>query len=406
MDNLAPYLLKCLLRGLPETVYFKDRDSRFILVSEFMAFLHGFKSAEEMIGKSDTDLFSPEHAKLARQEELEILETGVPRMGQLQKLSWADGHESWALSSKMPLRGPNDAIIGTFAVTRDITRTRKIEEALQSARVKLVEASRAVGEAEVTNGVLHNVSNAITAVSCSSEVVIEGLREMNTCGLVTLCDTLPGVEDLKLLAHQLDDEKASLVSIGATLQSSIDHASKVIKLQQSDAMTAGAIERLSAAELVEGALRITENELKRHKVKVVHDYHVVEKVLGNKHRALQVLINLIQNAIQSVSRAANFEKRITISIESHDRDRVTISVTDNGVGIPRENLGRIFCHGFTTREDGHGFGLSSSVLAAQGMGALLSAYSEGPGQGATFVFVMLSSKSDVPTYERELAGQY
>jgi|GEM_PF-4416482 len=394
MDEIAPFLLKCLLQGIPETLYFKDRDSRFILVSEYKAFLHGFDNADQMIGLSDADLFSEEHARLAHAEEIEIMNTGVSVVGKLQKLTWPDGHESWTISSKMPVRGPGGAVIGTFGIARDITRTRKMEEALEKAQRKLVETSRIVGEAEVASGVLHNVSNVITAVSLSSQMMIEGLRGMSTPRLVTLTETISGAEELKALARSLNEERRQLVAISHTLESSIEHAAKVIKLQQEDALSAGAIERINAADLVDDALRITENEWKQQGVRVIRDYRSTEKVLANKHRALQVLINLIQNAVQSVGRASNPEKIITLSIESNEHDRVSISVSDNGVGIPPENLSRIFSHGFTTRKEGHGFGLRSSVLAAQGMGALLSAYSDGAGCGATFIFMLLASKAE------------
>lgn len=395
MDELAPFLLRCLLQGLPETLYFKDRESRLILVSEYKAFLHGFSSAEEMVGKSDADLFSEEHARIAREEEIEIMKSGIAVVGKVQKLTWPDGHESWTLSSKMPVLGPGGQVIGTFGVAKDITRTRKMEEALERAQKKLVETSRIAGAAEVASGVLHNVSNVITAVSCSAEVVIEGLRKMDTSRLLTLCENLPAAEELKALARELDKEKNNLLFMSTTLESSIGHAAKVINLQQADAMTAGAIEEMSPQDLVEDALRITADELKSEGVQVVRDYRSTERVLVNKHRALEVLINLIQNAIQALARVNGEQKRLTLSVESTDTHHVSINVIDNGMGIARENLSRLFSYGFTTRKEGHGFGLRSSVLAAQGMGAVLSGYSDGPGSGATFVFMLLSKENKV-----------
>jgi signal transduction histidine kinase len=80
------------------------------------------------------------------------------------------------------------------------------------------------------------------------------------------------------------------------------------------------------------------------------------------------------------------EKRLTLRIRQQEAESVAISITDTGVGIPPENLTRIFSHGFTTRKDGHGFGLHSAALAAQQMGGRLLAQSEGPGHGATFIF--------------------
>ena len=103
----------------------------------------------------------------------------------------------------------------------------------------------------------------------------------------------------------------------------------------------------------------------------------------DKHKVLQILINLLRNAKYALDDANRPDKRITISIEPAG-EQVRIAVADNGIGIAPENLARIFGHGFTTRQDGHGFGLHSGANAATEMGASLSVQSAGLGHGATF----------------------
>ena len=104
---------------------------------------------------------------------------------------------------------------------------------------------------------------------------------------------------------------------------------------------------------------------------------------GEKHKFLQILVNLLRNAKHACRESARTDKRLTVRV-ADDGKWVTVSVIDNGVGIPRENLTRIFNHGFTTRKGGHGFGLHSGALAVKEMGGSLSVHSDGPGQGATF----------------------
>jgi signal transduction histidine kinase len=91
----------------------------------------------------------------------------------------------------------------------------------------------------------------------------------------------------------------------------------------------------------------------------------------------------VRNATFACDETGRPDQRITVRIAG-DPSRVRISVSDNGVGIPAENLTRIFSHGFTTKQDGHGFGLHSGALAAKELGGSLSVQSDGPGHGATF----------------------
>jgi signal transduction histidine kinase len=121
----------------------------------------------------------------------------------------------------------------------------------------------------------------------------------------------------------------------------------------------------------------------RHNVKVVQEFDEVPPIQAEKHKALQILVNLLRNAKHACDDSGREDKEITLRITG-DENRVKIMVSDNGIGIPAENLTRIFNHGFTTRKDGHGFGLHNSANAAKEMGGVLLVYSAGVGQGATF----------------------
>jgi len=125
--------------------------------------------------------------------------------------------------------------------------------------------------------------------------------------------------------------------------------------------------------------------LSRHGILVVREYQEVPIISVDKHKVLQILVNLIRNAKYAMDAAARRDKRLSVSIVLTPENMVQITVTDNGIGISEQNLTRIFSHGFTTKRDGHGFGLHSGALAAREMGGSLCARSEGPGKGATFV---------------------
>lgn len=156
-------------------------------------------------------------------------------------------------------------------------------------------------------------------------------------------------------------------------------------MQQNYAKVSGAYENLDPAELVEDALRLNVAAFERHHIELVREFEENNpKVCVDRHKFLQILINLLRNAKHAMEDVSERERRMVIRVGMASPDRVKIVVSDNGIGIPPENLTKIFNHGFTTKKDGHGFGLHSGANAAKEMGGSLTAHSEGPGQGAEF----------------------
>ena len=123
--------------------------------------------------------------------------------------------------------------------------------------------------------------------------------------------------------------------------------------------------------------------MERHHVKVVREYGETPQISVQKHKVLQILVNLIRNAKYACDDSGKSDKQMTLRVGS-ENGSVKIGVIDNGVGIPPENLKKIFNHGFTTRKDGHGYGLHSGALAAKEIGGSLTVVSEGHGHGAAF----------------------
>lgn len=157
-------------------------------------------------------------------------------------------------------------------------------------------------------------------------------------------------------------------------------------MQQSYATVVGVVETLDPVTLMEDALRMNAAALQRHDVRLVREFQPAPSVCVEKGKVLQILVNVIRNAKYACDDGLQFgctDKIITVQIEPAGSG-VRLIVRDNGIGIPPENLTRIFAHGFTTRAYGHGFGLHSSALAAQEMGGSLRADSDGLGKGASF----------------------
>jgi signal transduction histidine kinase len=169
-----------------------------------------------------------------------------------------------------------------------------------------------------------------------------------------------------------------------TLQKSVEHIKSVVSMQQEHARFSGVVERLELAGLLDDALRLHAVAFERLGIQVRREYADAPQVKVDRHKLLQVLLNLLSNARQALLESGRPDKLLTIRVERTAMERLRIAVADNGVGISPDDAPRLFTQGFTTKKDGHGFGLHISALAAAEMDAFLSCASEGRGQGATF----------------------
>ena len=257
--------------------------------------------------------------------------------------------------------------------------------------------AREVGRSEVATGVLHDVGNVLNGINVTVGLAAEALRDSRVPNLAKAVAMLGEhahdlgafVRDdprgrillpyLEKLAAQLVAERDRLRSEVESLTAGVDHIKNVVRSQQAYAKAGGVVERCLVADLVDDALRLEANrgiEVDRAEVGT-------EVVAVEKHKTLQILVNLLTNARQAIERAGRGAGRIRLRTEVAG-ERLRIEVIDDGVGISEENLGKIFQYGFTTSREGHGFGLHNSANAASEMGGSLRCRSDGPGTGATF----------------------
>src|SRR5438105_15038127 len=288
------------------------------------------------------------------------------------------------------------------ALQREINEREQAEEALRISQQKLLESSRLAGMAEVATGVLHNVGNVLNSVNVSAGLVVERLRRSKAPKLAKAAalltahngdlgeyltndvngQKLPGY--LANLGEFFILENAELLNEVDQLSRNIEHIKEVVAMQQSYAKVSGVFENLQAHRLVEDAVAMNIGAFERHGVEVERQFSAVPPIRVDRHKVVQILINLIRNAKYALDDVERIDKKIVISISAPNERHIQIVVSDNGIGISPENLTRIFAHGFTTREGGHGFGLHSGAIAARSMGGAITVASTGIGQGATF----------------------
>ncbi|MCB9854709.1 MAG: GHKL domain-containing protein [Phycisphaerales bacterium] len=281
-------------------------------------------------------------------------------------------------------------------------RAEKARSDLAATQERLLVASRQAGMAEIATGVLHNVGNVLNSVNVSATLVSEKARNSKVSSLARTVDLirehghdlgrfmtddekgrkLPGY--LGRLAEHLADEQNAMIEELQSLTRNIEHIKDIVTTQQSHAGAAGVIQSTQLKDVLEDALTMSATSFERHGITLVRDYVDLPDVALDKQKLLQILINLIRNAKHALIDNPGAEKRILLRISQPVASFVRIEVSDTGVGIAPENLERIFSHGFTTKRDGHGFGLHSAALAAKEMRGSLSVTSDGPGLGATF----------------------
>ena len=284
---------------------------------------------------------------------------------------------------------------------RVMERTRDLE----TANRRLIEASREAGRAEVATGVLHNVGNVLTSVNLIVDDVRDRLRSSRVKHVRQVTATLqlqgerlpeffqgdvgralPGF--MAKLGTNLEGENAYLLKSAETLTAHCGHIREIIVAQQSAARRVGMTESVAADVLVEEALLLNSDSFARHGIELVKTFERTAAVKVDRHKVMQILVNLLKNAKDSILSGDGKARKITVRVGAQSGRRVAIAVQDSGAGIAPDNMLKIFQHGFTTKKDGHGFGLHSCVLAAREMAGDLIANSEGPGRGATFTLVL------------------
>jgi PAS domain S-box-containing protein len=331
-----------------------------------------------------------------------------------------DGRLVWGLLSVAVVRGENGRIIQEIGILEDITPRKRAEEELAATHRNLLDASRQAGMAEVATGVLHNVGNVLNSVNVSATLVTDQIRHskaVNISKIAAMFDEhrsdigefltkdsrgrmIP--DYLGTLAESLAAEQVTLVAELDHLRKNIEHIKDIIAMQQAYARTSGVVESVSVTDMVEDALRVNAGPPASHALDIVRDYKSRPMVATDKHKVMQILINLVRNARHACDESERSDKQMIVRVTSDERS-AQIAVIDNGVGIPAENITRIFNHGFTTRVNGHGFGLHSGALAAKEIGGSIHVESAGRGQGAKFI-LEIPYKLDSTNHENSIRG--
>jgi signal transduction histidine kinase len=298
----------------------------------------------------------------------------------------------------------------------------RTEKLIQTTK-NLVESSRKAGMAEVAIGVLHNIGNALTGAN----VKVQNLHHsfQNETPIVHLQDLIRLLREqeprlgeflthddrgrkvlpfLEVISQEWNEQHEAHKRSITLLRKDLSTVSQLIAKQQSHAKFTGTVENLLLADCVDDVLALQSYEIDKYHVKVEKDYQPSVTLSSDRHKVLQILTNLIGNAIQAMHQ--NYDERLLRIQVYREGNQVVATVTDNGVGISAEQMESMFRYGYTTKKYGHGFGLHSCSIDAKILGGTLTCASEGTDKGATFTLMLPihTTKRGSPSDEEFLDG--
>ena len=359
------YLLHALMDNLPHNIYFKDLASRFIRINKAMAAYFGLSDASEAIGKDDFDYFTEEHARQAIADEEQIVRSGVPVVDKEEKETWPDGHTTWVLTTKMPLRDKDGRAVGSFGISRDITERKKVAEALRAAKEAAEAASRAK-DAFLAN-MSHEIRTPLNAVIGMTELVL---------------GTPLSAQQRDFLNTARESGEALLTVINDILDFSKIEAGKF-------ALDCRAFD---LRESLGDTLKAFAVRADRKGLELAFDVHVEVPylVVGDCDRLRQVLVNLVGNALKFTEQG---EVVLDVARETQSPDEVLLHFTlaDTGIGIPEDKQTAIFevfeqvDSTLKRRYGGTGLGLAIASRLVELMGGRIWVESA-LGRGSTFHF--------------------
>ncbi len=365
------YLLRALMDNLPDSIYFKDSASKFTRVNRHLAEFVGLTDPGEAVGKSDCDFFSEELARLSFNDEQEIIRTGVPILGQEEREVWPDGHETWVLTTKMPLRDAEGHVVGTFGMSRDISESKKVE------RMK----------SEFVSTVSHELRTPLTSIRGSLGLIAGGVAG----------EISPQVKAMVDIAYNNSERLVRLINDILDMEK-IESGKMVFDMTPAALMP-----------LVEQAIEANQSYAEQQGVKFTLKQSLPDGIANvDSDRTIQVLTNLLSNAAKFSPQGGT----VDVSVVRRG-GRIRVSVEDHGPGISEEFSRRIFQKfaqadsSDTRQKGGTGLGLSISKAIVEHFGGELAFETE-VGKGTTFYFDLpewQSYSANLPDLEASHGGR-
>jgi signal transduction histidine kinase len=391
----AEQKFRAIFENASDGLFQADLDWRLTAANPALAEVFGFPSADALLAEAGGRFFQRAFAGGGLPSE-----PGCDSVGEVEAVR-VDGGAVWVALTIRSLR-VGDQLRWEGAI-RDVTRRRRRDAERDELQRKLMIASRHAGMAEVASGVLHNVGNVLNSINVAASMIVQRVGQSRLPGVLKVAGLLQGhpredlgrflsedargkqvPEFLQRLGEHLQSEQQELLTEMEAVTRHLDHVKRIVAMQQEHAKVGGLAEEVDIHTLLDDAVALSITAFERHGVRLIRDVAPLPRLRVDPHRVVQILVNLLANGRQAMSTMPVSDRRLVLRAGPIDAERFFLEVEDAGVGIPAENLTRIFSHGFTTKASGHGFGLHSSANAASAMRGSLVARSPGAGLGSCF----------------------
>ncbi|MCA9472700.1 MAG: PAS domain S-box protein [Nitrospirales bacterium] len=399
-----------IISSMADTLLVINADLVIGAVNRSLLTLLGY-TEEELLQESPSKIFGEELAQGSIMETLYC--QGSVRDVETSYLAKHGEQIPMSLSGSL-MMDEHGGIQGLVCVAHDIRERKRIEEERRQMHEKMMETSRRLGMADVATSVLHNVGNVLNSINVSVGIMSTTLRQSLVGDVRKISDLLAAHKDdlntyltedkkgkqipgylAQLSEHLLKEHQVTLQEL-ESLNASAEHVRQCVAMQQGMVKAGGLQEPVALIDLVEQALTINKAHREQLAVDVIREFSDVPEVVVDKHQTLQILVNLVRNSLQAMQATDRRLLTVRILLSAHEPNMVELQVSDTGVGIAQSNLTRIFSQGFTTKKDGHGFGLHSGALLAKNMGGALTVTSAGVGCGATFHLTLPTEVPEKP----------
>ncbi len=390
------HLLQSLMDNVPLSIYFKDRDSRFIRTNRYLAERIGSSDPSDVLGKTDFDLFTEEHARPAFEDEQQIIKTGQPLIACEEKETWPDDREdSWVLTTKVPLRDRNGEIVGTFGVSRDITELKKHQQQLACQAEELATA----------NEELRRTKEAAVSASHAKSAFLANMSHEIRTPMNAIIGMTELLLDSKLKSEQAEHVKIvheSAESLLALINDILDYSRIEEQRLELESIT------FCPSDCILATLKALEFQADAKGLSLVADVEpsLSIHVIGDPTRFRQILVNLVGNAIKFTSTG---EVKVRARGESRIGDclALRLDVSDTGIGIAEEKREHIYDAfeqvdpSFARKFGGTGLGLAITSKLLALMGGSIRFDSE-VGKGTTFsIFISFQLAQDAEIHSAD-----
>lgn len=358
-------MLQSVLDNIPQRIFWKDRAGAFLGCNRTFARDAGVDSPEAIVGRTDYDMaWKKEEADWYRLCDRRVIESQKPEYHIIETQHHANGQEAWLETNKVPLFDADGNVVGVLGTYEDITDRRQAEERARQREAELARVSRLANLGEMATGLAHELNQPLSAMVTFAEACILRVRG--------------GETDARKLLESLND----ISEQGHRAGQIIRRMREFVRRRETHRSTT------RVDFLVREALGLLQTQLSKARVALRLELdEKAPEIIADTIQIEQVVVNLVQNALDAMSARPPNQRGLTISTRALSRQMIEVAVQDTGCGIASENLARIGEPFFTTKPDGLGMGVAISRRIVEAHGGELWAESTEP-QGAIFRFTL------------------